>query len=169
MSLPGLQGSSKRSSSPSAPSPGLVPISADSTLCRLSPRIKISPCQSPLTQTLPGTDRATKFLPFLNWTACSCHPKLWPLWRGIRDREQPFILPRNKEPSSSEAFAGPGAAAMLGKALLGCLTPSACPGQQGQLWHLAGGFGVLKMSGCSRSHLRLLQRPRMGSCLHVLL
>lgn len=135
----------------------------------LAPGLKISPCQSPLTQTLPGTDRATKFLPFLNWTACSCHPKLWPLWRGIRDREQPFILPRNKEPSSSEAFAGPGAAAMLGKALLGCLTPSACPGQQGQLWHLAGGFGVLKTSGCSRSHLRLLQRPRMGNCLHVLL
>lgn len=48
----------------------------------LAPGLKISLCQSPLTQTLPGTDRATKFLPFLNWTACSCHPKPWPLWRG---------------------------------------------------------------------------------------
>lgn len=27
-----------------------------------------------------------------------------------------------------------------------------------------GGFGVLKMSGCSRSLLRLLQKPRMGYC-----
>lgn len=149
-----LQGSSKRSNSASAPSQDWFQLVPTPLSAGLGPGLKISPCQAPLTQTLPGTDRATKLLPFLNWTACSCHPKLWPLWRGegkgIRDREQPFILPRSREPRSSGASSGPGAAAMLGKALLGCLTSSACPGQQGQLWHSAGGFGVLKVSGCSR-------------------
>lgn len=50
---------------------------------------------------LPGTDGATEFLPFLNWTACSRHPELWPLQggrggRGICDREQPFARPQEQ-------------------------------------------------------------------------
>lgn len=92
-----LQGSSKRSNSASAPSQDWFQLVPTPLSAGLGPGLKISPCQAPLTQTLPGTDRATKLLPFLNWTACSCHPKLWPLWRG----EGKGIYVTESSPSSS--------------------------------------------------------------------
>lgn len=175
MSSPGLQGSSKSSDFPPLPWDWFqltpAPLSVG-----LAPGLEISPCQSPLTQTLPGTDGATEFLPFLNWTACSRHPELWPLQGG--EGEGGYVTesstspapgndspcPSSEGPTSSSSLCRAGAAAVSGSAHWDAWLHLPGPGRRGRSLTRLVVLGCLRGQGAADSILGSSKLPGANMC-----
>lgn len=148
---------------------------------RLAPGLEISPCQSPLTQAFPGTDGAIEFLPFLNWTACSRHPELWPLQGGEEEggyvtESSPSPAPRNnlphpssEQPRPQTAFAGLRAAAMPGSACWDAWLHLPAPGSRDSSDTQLVALGCSRCQGAADHILGSSKLPGVGRCQHILL